>query len=189
MALTPGVRLVAIGSPLVVVDDDTAAVAALLADGGIGLESRTVVDEDEAALERALTPPAPLTVLVTGPGGSAGDIARRVLARVTGARLVLSERMLAALEAPHRRVDRPLPRRDERLALLPQGAVVWARADGEPAWAPTSRRACSTSLTRGSIAAPAWPCARCAPPASRSATSRSGWRPGWAGATAAARSW
>jgi nicotinamide-nucleotide amidase len=151
MALTPGVRLVAIGSPLVVVDDDTAAVAALLADGGIGLESRTVVDEDEAALERALTPPAPLTVLVTGPGGSAGDIARRVLARVTGARLVLSERMLAALEAPHRRVDRPLPRRDERLALLPQGAVVWARADGEPAWAFESDAGAWVVLPRGGL--------------------------------------
>jgi nicotinamide-nucleotide amidase len=151
MALTPGVRLVAIGSPLVVVDDDTAAVAALLADGGIGLESRTVVDEDEAALERALTPPAPLTVLVTGPGGSAGDIARRVLARVTGARLVLSERMLAALEAPHRRVDRPLPRRDERLALLPQGAIVWARADGEPAWAFESDAGAWVVLPRGGL--------------------------------------
>jgi len=151
MALTPGVRLVAIGSPLVAVDEDTAAVAALLADGGIALESRTVVDEDEAALERALTPRAPLTVLVTGSGGSVGDVARRVLARVTGARLVLSERMLAALEAPHRRVDRPLPRRDERLALLPQGAVVWARGDGEPAWAYETDAGAWVVLPRGAL--------------------------------------
>jgi nicotinamide-nucleotide amidase len=43
--------------------------------------------------------------------------------------------MLAALEDVHRRRDRPLPRRDERLALLPHGATVWALPEGEPAWA------------------------------------------------------
>ena len=152
MALTAGVRLVAIGSPLVAVDDDAAAVAAALADGGVGLESRTVVDEDEAALERALAPPAPLTVVVAGPGGSTGDVARRVLARASGTRLVLNDRMLAALQALHRRRDRPLPRRDERLALLPQGATVWARPDGEPAWALESEAAAWVVLPRGGLA-------------------------------------
>jgi nicotinamide-nucleotide amidase len=150
--MTAGARLVAIGSPLVSVDDDAAAVAATLADGGVALESRTVVDEDEAALERALTPPAPLTVIVAGPGGSTGDVARRVLARVTGTRLVLNERMLAALEELHRRRDRPLPRRDERLALLPQGAAVWARPDGEPGWALESDAAAWIVLPRGELA-------------------------------------
>jgi nicotinamide-nucleotide amidase len=133
--VTPGVRLVAIGSPLAAVDDDMTTLAAALADGGLALESRTVVDDDESALERVLTPPAPLTVVVTGLAGSTGDVARRVLARVSGTRLVLNERMLAALEEMHRRRDRPLPRRDERLALLPQGATTWPRPDGEPAWA------------------------------------------------------
>jgi nicotinamide-nucleotide amidase len=153
MALTPGVRLVAIGSPLVAVDDDTTAVAAALADGGVGLDSRTVVEEDEAALERVLTPPAPLTVVVAGPGGSTGDVARRVLARVTGTRLVLNERMLGALQEPHRRRDRPLPRRDERLALLPQGATVWARPDGEPAWTLETDAAAWVVLPRGGLGA------------------------------------
>lgn len=149
--MSPGARLVAIGSPLVALDDDGAAVAAALAGAGIGLESRTVVDEDEAALERALTPPAPLTVLVAGPGGSTGDVARRVLARVTGARLVLNERMLAALEEIHRRRDRPLPRRDERLALLPQGATVWPLGAGEPAWAFEGDAAAWVVLPRGGL--------------------------------------
>jgi nicotinamide-nucleotide amidase len=151
MALTPGARLVALGSPLVAVDDDTAAVATALADGGVALESRTVVDEDESALERALTPPAALTVVVAGPGGSTGDVTRRVLARVTGTRLVLSERMLAALEELHRRRDRPLPRRDERLALLPQGATVWARPDGEPGWALETDAGAWLVLPRGGL--------------------------------------
>jgi nicotinamide-nucleotide amidase len=153
MAVSPGVRLVAIGSPLVAVDDDAAAVAAALAGAGIALESRTVVDEDEAALERALTPAAPLTVLVAGPGGSTGDVARRVLARVTGARLVLNDRMLAALQEVHRRRDRPLPRRDERLALLPQGATVWAWPEAEPAWTLQSDDAAWVVLPRGGLGA------------------------------------
>jgi nicotinamide-nucleotide amidase len=151
MALTPGARLVAIGSPLVAVDEDAAAVAAALADGGVALESRTVVDEDEAALERALAPPAALTVVVAGHGGSTGDVTRRVLARVTGTRLVLSERMLAALEELHRRHDRPLPRRDERLALLPQGATVWARPDGEPGWSLETEAGAWLVLPRGGL--------------------------------------
>ena len=46
MAVSPGVRLVAIGSPLAALDDDAAAVAAALATGGVSLESRTLVDED-----------------------------------------------------------------------------------------------------------------------------------------------
>jgi nicotinamide-nucleotide amidase len=92
-------------------------------------------------------------VLVAGPGGATGDVTRRVLARATGARLVLNERMLAALEELHRRRDRPLPRRDERLALLPQGATVWAQPDGEPAWALETDTAAWVVLPRGGLPA------------------------------------
>jgi nicotinamide-nucleotide amidase len=151
--VSPGVRLVAIGSPLAGVDDEVTALAAALADGGVAIESRAVVEEDESALERVLTPPTPLTVVVTGLAGSTGDVARRVLARVAGARLVLNERMLAALEDVHRRRDRPLPRRDERLALLPQGATVWARPDGEPAWALESDATAWVVVPRGGLTA------------------------------------
>ena len=149
--MTPSVRLVAIGPPLALVDDDAVAVATVLAAGGIGVESRTLVDEDEAALERALTPATTLTVILAGPGGSTGDVVRRVLARATGTRLALNDRMLAALEAQHRRRDRPLPRRDERLALLPQGAQVWPGE--EPAWALESDAAAWVVLPRGGLAA------------------------------------
>jgi len=86
-------------------------------------------------LERALGHDDALTVVLAGGGGSAGDSVRRVLARATGTRLVLNERVLAALQERYRRVDRPLPRRAERLALLPQGATVWVADDGESGWA------------------------------------------------------
>ena len=52
MALTPGVRLVVLGTPGAPADDDTTAVMTALAAAGVSLESRTVVDEDETALER-----------------------------------------------------------------------------------------------------------------------------------------
>jgi len=73
------------------------------------------------------------------------------LARATGTRLTLNDRMLSALEAQHRKRDRPLPRRDERLALLPQGAVVWT--DGEPTWALEGDAAAWVVLPRGAVGA------------------------------------
>jgi nicotinamide-nucleotide amidase len=114
---------------------DGAAVAAALGAAGVAVVSRVFVEDDEGALERALGADETLTVVLAGGGGSAGDIVRRVLARVTGARLVLNDRLLTTLQERYRRLDRPLPRRAERLALLPQGATVWVTADAEPGWA------------------------------------------------------
>ncbi len=114
---------------------DGAAVAAALGAAGVAVVSRVFVEDDESALERALGSDEGLTVVLAGGGGSAGDIVRRVLARVTGARLVLNERLLTTLQERYRRLDRPLPRRAERLALLPQGATVWITADADAGWA------------------------------------------------------
>jgi PncC family amidohydrolase len=114
---------------------DGAAVAAALGAAGVAVVSRVFVEDDESALERALGSDEALTVVLAGSGGSAGDIVRRVLARVTGARLILNERLLTTLQERYRRLDRPLPRRAERLALLPQGATVWITADAEAGWA------------------------------------------------------
>ena len=109
---------------------------ALLAQG-LPVASRQVVDEDEASVEAALRGAVAaygLIVILATAAGSGGKIVRRVLARVTGTRLVLNERLLAALEAVHARRERPMPRRDDRLALLPQGAVLWSVEGGEPGW-------------------------------------------------------
>jgi nicotinamide-nucleotide amidase len=113
-------------------DPEGAAVATALVEVGVPVASRVALDADDAAFERALAPDDGLTVVIAGVGGSAGDVVRRVLARAVGARLVLSERFLAALEERYRRLDRPVPRRSERLALLPQGASTWPVDDGEP---------------------------------------------------------
>jgi nicotinamide-nucleotide amidase len=132
--MTATAHLVTVGA-MPAAGADGAAVADALAAEGITLASRVFIEDDEAALERALGYGDALTVVLAGGGGSAGDSVRRVLARATGTRLVLNERVLAALQERYRRVDRPLPRRAERLALLPQGATVWVADDGESGWA------------------------------------------------------
>lgn len=143
------IRLVAVGPPSAGAAGDLAAVSATLAAAGIAVASWTILEEDEAVLEQALVGPDGLTVVLAGPGGSAGDVVRRALARVTGARLVLSERMLAGLEEAARRRDRPLDRRAERLALLPQGATVWRAEDAEPAWTVEAQGRAFVVLARG----------------------------------------
>ena len=133
--MTPAIaHVVTVGAALAA-DPEGAAVAAVLASTGILVASRVLVEDDEAALQRALGPDGALTVILAGAGSSAGDVVRRVLSRAVGARLVLNQRMLDALAERFRRIDRPLPRRADRLALLPQGATVWIPGEGEPAWA------------------------------------------------------
>ncbi len=135
MALIPASQLVSVGAGGAAADEQLAAAGAALAAAGLPPAVRVFVEDDEGALERALAPDVAVTVIVAGPGGSAGDIVRRTLARVAGVRLVLSEPMRAALEEAARRRDRPLPRRDDRLALLPHGAGLWTAPGVEPAWA------------------------------------------------------
>jgi len=109
------------------------AVARALRADGLPVAARAVVEEEEAALEAVLGPALEqpgIVVILAPPGGSAGDVVRRVLARLASVRLVLSERLLRLLEEEHARRGRALPRRLERLALLPQGAQIWAAEGG-----------------------------------------------------------
>jgi nicotinamide-nucleotide amidase len=127
--------IVTVGVALGADEHDVAALGHALEEAGLAVTGRFAVDEDEAALERALTSGATVTVIVAGAGSSSGDVVRRTLARVTGARLVLNERALEALAERSRGRDRPLARRAERLALVPQGATLWLSAGADPAFA------------------------------------------------------
>jgi nicotinamide-nucleotide amidase len=153
--VSAGARVVTVGAapPAAALDADGAAVTAALEAAGAPVTARSFVEDDEATLESALAPAA-LTVIVAGPGGSSGDVVRRVLARLAGVRLVLSDRMLAALTEHYRRADRPLPRRAERLALLPQGVSVLASDRGEPGWALETASGTFVVLPAGGVAAP-----------------------------------
>ncbi len=124
-------------APLVSADRAGGRVAVALIAAGLPVASRQAVDEDEAAVEAALRHALDayaLVVVLAGAGGAAGEIVRRALARLSGTRLVLNERLLTAIQAAFQKRDRPMPRRAERLALLPQGATPWIVPSGEPAW-------------------------------------------------------
>lgn len=150
MAVTGGVRIVSVGAPVEGGGHpDASAVAAALGVAGVPVSAHVVIDDDEVALEGALDVKGVVAVIASA-GGSAGDSVRRVLARITGARLTLQERMRAVLEAHYAKRDRPLPRSAERLALLPQGAGV---ADGaEPVWTLESAKTAWVVFLRGAIA-------------------------------------
>jgi nicotinamide-nucleotide amidase len=130
----PSAQVVTVGAAPGAMAAPGSEVAAILGAAGIPVGSRVLIEDDEAALEHALRTELPLTVIVGGVTGSAGDIVRRAIARIVGSRLVLNERVLRALEDHYVGHERPLPRRAERLALLPQGATVWLSDEGEPAW-------------------------------------------------------
>lgn len=152
-----GALILSVGAGHLVGPGDEAGrkVAQALLAHGLAVASRQVVDEDEPALEAALRSAVGayglIVILGTG-GGSAGEIVRRVLSRVTGARLVLHERLLSLLEAVHARRERPMPRRDDRLALLPQGAVLWSVGGEEPGWLLESERSAVVVLPAASPA-------------------------------------
>lgn len=130
---SPRAHVVVVGPRSGAADDGLAELQARLGAAGAPVVGRSYVEDDEAALESVLGIGSSLTVILTG-GGAGADVVRRVLARVAGARLVLHDRLLAALTEAARRADRPLPRHAERLAVVPQGATVWPTAGGDPAW-------------------------------------------------------
>jgi nicotinamide-nucleotide amidase len=121
--------------------DDRAGrdVARALSADGVLVISRQVVDPSEAALEAALRGAletrGSLTVVLAKPGGSEGELVPRVVGRLTGARLVLNDRRLALIEASFSQRGLAMPRRLDRLALLPRGAeLLTAAPEGSHGW-------------------------------------------------------
>jgi nicotinamide-nucleotide amidase len=136
--------------------DDRAAreVARALAILGVLVVSRHIVDPSEAALEPALRgalEAGGLTVVLCEPGGSAGELVPRVIARIAGARLVLNERRLALLESSFAQRGQAMPRRLDRLGLLPKGAELLPSApDGWDGWSLTRKSGVVVVLPLGS---------------------------------------
>jgi len=107
------------------------ALARMLQAEGLPVRGRRVVPADEAEAERALGEAVAAGGLVICLGeGDGAETARRALARLAGSRLVLHDRMLEAVSAAYARAGQAMPRRAERLALIPQGATVLVAADG-----------------------------------------------------------
>ncbi|HXJ82882.1 MAG TPA: nicotinamide-nucleotide amidohydrolase family protein [Candidatus Methylomirabilis sp.] len=147
-------RVLTVASAPLGADDPTGRLVAraLLAEG-VPVASREVVDETESALEPALAAALEaggLVVVLASPGGSTGDIVRRTLSKLAGARLVLSQKLLSALEKEFAAREQAMPHRLDRLALLPQGAELWPVASGEPGWSLEARGALVVVIPIGS---------------------------------------
>jgi len=142
-------RLVVAGTALDSADEAMTTLTTALAAAGTPVTARVAVEDDDVALEEALAAPSDLTIVLVGPGATAGDIVRRALADMTGARLMPSERMRAGLEEAARSRGRPLPRGIERLVLVPQGASVWTADGAEPGWLVDSQGRVWIVLTPG----------------------------------------
>jgi nicotinamide-nucleotide amidase len=110
------------------------AVGRLLEREGWPVRARRVVPAEDEAAERALRHATAEGGVVVAVGEDEGATAlRRALARSLGSRLVLSDRALDALMAAHAARGQAMPRREEQLALVPQGATVVALTEpGEP---------------------------------------------------------
>jgi len=151
-----GARIITIG-PATMDDDAGRFVARALQVEGVPVASRQIVDEDaeavEAALGAALGAPG-LVVVLDPPGGSGGEIARRMLARLSGSRLVLNDRLRELLERDCARRDQAMPRRLDRLALLPRGAELVCAADGAPGWTMETAGVVVVVLPHGSASLP-----------------------------------
>ena len=114
--------------------DAALAVARLLEREGCLVRARRVAPAEEDAAERALRQAAAEGgfVLAVGEGEGATTL-RQALARCLGARLVLSARVLDALVEAHAARGQAMPRREEQLALVPQGVTVLTLPEpGEP---------------------------------------------------------
>ena len=127
LTLTPDPGVVDAGSTT------AATLARLFSRHGVVVRGQRWVSLAEAEVDRALRHAVEGGGLVVCLGdGDGADAARQALARLLGARLVLSDRALDALAAAYARQGRAMPRRAEALALVPRGATVLVAAPGEP---------------------------------------------------------
>ena len=111
--------------------DVAPALARLLEALGLPVRERRAVVAEEPEAERALRDAVRAGGVVVCLGeGEGADIVRQALARILGVRLVLSARMLDAVSAAYARRGQAMPRREEGLALVPQGVTVLLPEDG-----------------------------------------------------------
>ena len=108
-----------------------AELATRLLEAGLVLKGRRILPAEDGPVTTALRQAVEEAGLVVAVGDAEGAaVLRAAMARLTGTRLVLSERALQAVTAAYAARDRALPGRAEGLALVPQGATLLLAADG-----------------------------------------------------------
>jgi nicotinamide-nucleotide amidase len=129
MAVTARARIVAVGAGA---ERSLEAVAAALDAAGMLVVSRAMVEDDDSALDAALAGEVDLVVVTETPG--AAHLVRRAVARACGVPLALDDRLLDAIAEVREREGRGTSPRDERRALLPQGARLVVAGDEQTSW-------------------------------------------------------
>jgi len=123
-------EIIAIGSELLlggVADTDSLYLADELLKLGIEVRHKTVVGDDPKDIEGALRHAferAALVVTTGGLGPTQDDMTRKVVARVTGRRLVLHDETLAAITQRLKARQRPMTAEQTTQALIPSRAHV-----------------------------------------------------------------
>lgn len=108
------------------VDTDAPYIARRLRTIGLDLFYMTTVGDNEERLALAIDlalSRADVVIVTGGLGPTVDDVTREAVARLTGRRLVLDERILAQIEARFRRWGRSMTENNRRQAHLPEGAI------------------------------------------------------------------
>src|SRR5438105_6410485 len=115
------------------VDTDTAAIVAALAEAGVDVYRQTTVGDNEARIGDTLADAmrrSDIVVCAGGLGATVGDVPRDAIAAATGQPLELHEPSLRDIEAVFARLGRRMADNNRRQAMMPCGAQVMENPHG-----------------------------------------------------------
>lgn len=134
----PSAEIIVVGNDLVsgyLGDTVRKYIACELVKRGFRVDRFSVIRDDEKALEELLlkgleNPETNILVIIGGIEEASGDVAARAAARVTGRRLVVSDEVLSHMRSFLEKRGRKMSHAEERLALIPQKALVLKNTAG-----------------------------------------------------------
>jgi len=123
-------EIISIGTELLlgaIVDTNAAYISRRLAEIGVDLYFRTTVGDNEGriaqCIEKALER-ADVVICTGGLGPTVDDVTRQAVARATGRKLVMDEKMLGWIKERFRSWGHPMSENNLRQALKPEGAIA-----------------------------------------------------------------
>lgn len=149
------VSIISIGDELTLgqtIDTNSAWIASMLIRHGISVARHLTLSDDHARIVRAVRQEAIDCdwVLITGGlGPTDDDLTREALAEACGAPLVPDPRALESLERFFARRNRPMPERNRKQALIPQGHEMLENPNGTAPGLLVTVGACSVAAMPG----------------------------------------
>lgn len=129
-------EIIAIGSELLApdrTDTNSLWLTEKLNQIGIEVKLKTIVGDDDARLEEAITDAVRRSRVVITTGGlgpTEDDITRKIAARALGRRLLLDEEVLEWIRARFASFGRSMPERNSRQAMIIDGSEILANPNG-----------------------------------------------------------